>query len=347
MRETLFSVSLEQADSLKETSSLAQEMSDLILKALKTDKRSLRGDLEKAIFKAKLEKYCSLYRQTREKYLVIQKRDGKSTTYKEPAPFERVVRDFNWQKTVTYSKPVKRHEEDEDHVGSYLPELIDNDIPIKTKIDLDMSTIFKRTDPEVIESAKTMTELEFVQAFSHTTATEVTLKKAYLELKGSTTSEAIKARVGEEASDDILGTPVPSTEYKVDDKVNFEFAGSNLTGTIIEAGDNKYSVQSPDGTKYPITLEKLRGHAKQKKTTTTTTAKPAAVVTTTTTTVKIEDKGDLPSFKALDKIVKLEMIQKLFDEGNITTAMVKAKLAENYHIGHYDDVYNVFIKIKK
>lgn len=341
MRETPFSVSLEQAIGLKELSELGQEMSALILKALKTDKRSLRCDADKAIFKAKLEKYCTLYKQTREKYLLVAKKEGKSTNYKEPVPFERLVRDFNWQKTVTYSKPIKRHEEDEDHLVGILT---DDDIII-TKNEIEMSSIFNRKDPIVIENANSLSIEEFVEMYSQTTASRETLEKAYHAIKGTKAEDAITERTGNEGSSDVLGaktTTPKKVKYKVDQMVQFSFAGSKLIGKILsEDPTDKFQIEGPDGTKYPVNISDIIGEAKAKST--PTTEKPKAEAAPAA-----ESTGDeKPSFKALDKQVKLDMIQKLYDAGATTTALVKAKLAETYTIGHYDDVYNVFIKIKK
>lgn len=358
MRETPFSVSLENADSLKEVSALSQEMSDLLLKALKTDKRSLRSDLEKAVFKAKLQKYCTLYKNCREKYLILVKRDGKSSSYKEPVLFEKLVRDFNWEKTVTYSKPIKRNEEEEDYVAKILPELID-DLPIK--IESDMATIFKRTDPEVIESAKSLTEREFIDTYINTTATEATLKKAYADIRATSVNEVVEKRVGSESSSEVLEPMNAKTaekvniKYKNGDAIKFKFAGSEHTGTITsEDEDNKFTAVGLDGTKYPVNLEDIimnQDDVKSKvKTTVPKEVKEKPAPKPKTTAPKVEENvGDKVSFKSLDKAVRIEMIQELYngESGLKTVPLIKAKLAETYHIGHYDDVYNMFTKIIK
>ena len=75
--------------------------------------------------------------------------------------------------------------------------------------------------------------------------------------------------------------------------------------------------------------------------------KKQPVVAKQTQTVESPSTGEKLIFKNLDKENKLSLVQELYDSGLKTTGEVKKKLAESYVINHYDDVYNVFVKIKK
>ena len=108
MREKPISKEIEDAPDLKTLSKLSEEIRNLLFKCLGTDKRTLRVEREKAYFKGRLQLYCTLYKKCREQFLKLKKQlKDTSNYYKEPVAFEELIKDFNWEKTVSRATPYK------------------------------------------------------------------------------------------------------------------------------------------------------------------------------------------------------------------------------------------------
>lgn len=384
MGKVPFSERLDKASCLSEVFSLSEEIKNLLLAMMKTDKRSLKQELQKTIFRAKLNLYCELYKKARVKFLEVQKKEGANMHYKEPLTFEKLMRDFNWQKTVNYSIPIRRDEVEIDTMVDSLYEdnYGDEDLEIIEK-SKKMKPLFNRNEQDVIDSALSLTLVEFLEKYEDTSADEKVLKTAYHEIRaqksGSNADKVVTERVGEETENDVLDAKSPTAteipfsaneDYPFGAEVEFKFAtGEVLIGKIIDSTIfEKITVEvieNKKSTKYPISIENVieiislpekvnfskpkveKKMVEKKVVEKKEVEKKQPVVAKQTQTVESPSTGEKLIFKNLDKENKLSLVQELYDSGLKTTGEIKKKLAESYVINHYDDVYNVFVKIKK
>ena len=247
MREKPISVEIEESSDLKVLLKLSDEIKGLFLKLMSTDRRTLRREDEKSYFQGRLQLYSTLYKKCREKFIKIKKQMKENSSYfKEPISFEDLIKDFNWERTVKYSRPETRRsnneklivvvddddEDDEDELLKTVKSVSvqdddedDDEISIYERrkilteeftklLNNKMKKLFNRTDPTVVADVLTQTIVEFVEKYDEITTKEV-LERVYREIQSQnstkTNREKIQDRVGEEKITEPLEAIIPTT----------------------------------------------------------------------------------------------------------------------------------------
>lgn len=326
---------IKDATSLKDLLVLIDEVKLLLLKSLNTDKRTIRDEKEKAYFKGRLQLYCELYREGVQRFSWLQKKlQDFSTYYKKPLSFEELIIDYNWEKTLKSSKPCRKKEkeqisslieEEEDDDGKIIVKVnLGKDIKIieieeieeesiteklKKEIDIIMKKFFNRQNPEVIEDAIKSTLVEFIEKYKEYTTPDI-LQKAFQELKSKSSKKTEQEKIVDRVGIDGITEPLETI----------------ITTTGEKSEQEEITVQSLDE---EVIQEMLQDDHQ--------------------TPFKV-DKEVLASnslFKKLDKEVRFNIVQSLYDGGLRTCRDIVTKVKEDFEVIHYDDVYNVFTKIKK
>lgn len=326
---------------LKELYPFYVELEGLLSKSLNVDKRVLRQDFDKELYKTKLNLYSRLYRQIRDKLVVLTKKEGKSSLYKVPPTFDEYILKWKKEKYINYSGS-----EDDDEIDSLneITELIDtcsdnqqmdNELykqinKIYTKIMA--NKYFNRTDPNTIESAVKDTIIEFLEKHKGQTNEEV-LQRAYHEIKNRNSAKvdpkkAVAERVGEDKTNEPLAAQSP------------------VTGNTEETVEKLLEVVAkPIETEEPILqaipqeeIEEMLQDEHSHPGGTMVEEAPVEAVTAIPGT----------NFKTLPLETKLSIIKEVKARlGDVKTGPIKKDLeTQGYIVGHYDDVYNLLSKIK-
>lgn len=359
MRTTPISVDIEQAKDVKTINLLVVEVKDLVLKLLNTNKRTLSGEIEKIKYKAKLSLYCSLYRKVRDRFIKLNKVEKSSL--KPPPDFETLIKEWNWSKTVKYSTI----DDDVEDVAEIVEEVTAIDLSPEN-IDEDMKKFFNRNDKEAVETAINHPLSTFLNRFRGETTTEA-LERAYHEIrtqharkggKLQSLQQPITDRVGEEKNDEPLAPLSPVTGEAI--KVSEE--DRELLDTPVQAlaqEEVEEMLQEEHSNPGMLTTEELVAED--------FTSPLSEIIDTIQSPLEITGEIDLTNQTNLDSIAeeikpeeeaipfknypkekKLEIVQSYYDSGLTKGGEIKKKMVEDgYVINHYDDVYNVFIKIKK
>lgn len=249
MREKPISIEIEEATDLKVLLKLSDEIKELFLKLMSTDRRTLRQEEAKSHFQGRLQLYSTLYKKCREKFIRVKKQTKESSSYfKDPILFEDLIKDFNWERTVKYSRPETKKEteeklivivddeDDEDDEDKILKTIKPVSVSVQIEDDNEtitfserrkilteeftkifnnkMKKLFNRTDPTVIADALTQTIVEFVEKYDEITTKEV-LERVYREIQSQnstkSTNEKIQDRVGGEKITEPLEAIIPTT----------------------------------------------------------------------------------------------------------------------------------------
>lgn len=316
MRIKPISTEIIEADDLKTLHTLNTEVKELLLKVLKTDKRTLRGEGDKERFKAKMDLYCRLYRASRDKFILVRKRDSEGASYyKTPTDLDEVIKDFNWEKTVRYSKPSKGEDDfgefgrnlinktfEESNFGENKDTLhLEGSLLTNKKIDV-MKSLFNRQDKATIEAAMSSTLEQFLETYKGATTVEV-LTRAYNDIRaknsGKETSQVVTERVGEEGTTETLeaktattGSTAPSaekliktpTQAEIVDFINLDDSAKDLK----ERSDAILKDQTLSEAEAEQRVDELYTEAEQRL---IAKLKAEAETTTSTTTVVVHTPG--------------------------------------------------------
>lgn len=326
MRDKPISLEIEDAPDLKTLSKLSEEIRELLFKCLGTDKRTLRVEREKAYFKGRLQLYCTLYKKCRERFLKLKKQlKDTSNYYKEPVAFEELIKDFNWEKTVSRATPYKAEvrnviidddDEDEDDEITKLPVIeVDKGEEKRlliNKLLQEMKTLFDRNASNVKSDAIEKTLLEFMELHKGETTPEV-LQTVYKEIRkkeGVPThvKEVITERVGVEESTETLTAVSATTAEKVEEslvgsRISFAFAGTDRSGVVLEGKDENGRFLVKEDTPPFAKHRVLEGSILKVESSPVATTEKVEVVTVETTTV--EKAVEIPTTPAPVEEVKV------------------------------------------
>lgn len=357
MREKPISLEIEESSTLKQLVALSEEIKNLFLNLMSVDKRTIRKEKEKAYFKGRLQLYSTLYKKCREKFLKVKKETkDNSSYYKEPIPFEELIKDFNWEKTVNYSQPFKKEEEkvlvfeddDEEQITTIDDNFIEEEEVDYRKefnkiFEKNMKKYIDRKDPEVIGDVLVLTIVEFLEKYKEYSTSDC-LKRVYGELKreqsSKEVSKIVQDRVGVETKEEPLSSITESTgelisefSLKINTRLKFVFHdGSEKIGVVTNCkGEDSIIVESGK-IKYPIKRSMI-----------------LEIFPVEEKVMKVEEvsNNELLVFKQLSKEKKLEIVQNYYNDGIKKCGDIVSKIKLDYTINHYDDVYNVFTKINK
>lgn len=358
-RNKPISIDIIEAQSLKELNPLYIELEGLLSKLLNLDKRALRSGFDKELYKSKLNLYCRLYKQIRDKFVKLTKEEGRSSFYKIPLTFDEYIMKWKKEKYVNYSGSDDEDEEEADAIDT-ITDMIDSITTEKeTKIDLhqEINKIFQnimtqkyfnRQDPGTIESAIKDTIIAFLEKHKGQTSEEI-LQKAYHEIKAKNTKPTKPvqtARVGDEKTDEVLSAVSPVTGGKVEELLETVTAPiqSNrwenapvIQPTVQALPQEEISEmlqdehEHPGGTVIVEVREEFPANVEGSKEFNETNS-----------------TDEKPVFKTLPLETKLQLIREQLEKlgAGTKTGPIKKALEANYTIGHYDDVYNMLIKLK-
>jgi hypothetical protein len=265
MRNKPFSQELEESSTLKELHLLVEEISSLLIKLLCVDRRTVRGD-SRLVFNGRISLYSRLYRETRNKFILIQQ-STKSTYYKTPLSFEDLL------DRIAYTSRVKDEDEEQEydeelcesqedifpiniHIPKYTEKekqqksqelyttennLINEFLQLIQSIMTTQRKIFRRDDPEVVKSELYNSLHEFLSKFEHEIAREV-LERAYHDIRAKKAKEGgmsqakFTDRVGTESSTEELSPLSPiATELVIKEEIEITLEGpkQEVINTVI------------------------------------------------------------------------------------------------------------------
>lgn len=369
MRLVPFSQDLSACETLKSVNCLVEEIKTLLLNLLKTDKRTLKRTDDRQIYNKRLELYCKLYRDTRTKFLEVQKKlQDFSNYYKVPMEFEDFLDKFYYEKGV-----IREVDEDDEGEDVLFLEIDITEVIVvseKTKQDqsklqyttihnltqefikqidklmTDQKKIFRRDDPEVIKQALTNSLSGFLAKFDSETTKSV-LQNVYHHIRTQASKNGhnpefdVTKRVGVDQTTQPLTTHSP---VGVDD--NDLLPDLEESMVLGEEMSNKVAEQ------FPANVEGSREFNE---------AQEETSLEVLTENLKVEEpiqegrrsavlSVDGKDFKVLNKDEKYSIIKSILEQSPESKAgAVKKKIVEMGYVDNltYDDVYTPYERVKK
>ena len=307
---------IDQTEDVARLSQLAEEVKDLFLKTLSVNKRGIRKELDKKILAAKLNLYSDLYRKIEPKY---NKAAKGSVLYKPIPKLDKLIRDYQKAKTITYSEP------EDDSVDSLStpiePLQIEEIEPLIIESDMENTSVkkqpFFRNDKQVIEDAIRTSLDSFLFKYRNTTTSEESLTEAYYDIRSSAgkrkDKEVIVTRVGQEGDEQPLETL------------------SATTGQVVRT-----DIETPIPDSEGKTLKERVAIAVEQ-----------VPVPIPAPTIPTNACGEEILFKKKPKAEKESIVKSYMDKGlTKVKEIIEEMKKDGYLINHYDDVYNVWTKLK-